>query len=356
MDDSTWGDLGSHSSSSTTTSPTLLKSTTSYSTAGGVGRVGLGRGWTAPPIGVKEYKKPGIFSASSTSAASKEAMGLGIDGEKEKVALPGMIVPSKRPLNVGVEGEKTTIDEDTPRPWSPSKRPTNTSTPSYNRSDPISIPTTRQAEISRSISGAKLDEILASAESPPRSSVKNAIATWGTPSRSTSTGSINGLASGNGLVLGVTYPTPQRVRKISQQDSSMPTRAKLIGSTREWEQDKAIQMFSFTPAGVTHLDTDISLLYDTESILLFDPVSKVSFLWTGRENSLETKEVDRRIAEVAHGAKEVVRYIQGAESREFVELIGGRLVVRQVCDFLSVWRCVEEVADVVPVVGVERCV
>lgn len=300
------------------------------------------RGWTAPVIGVKEYKKPEIFSSSREKEGEKDGLGLGIG--REKVALPGMIVPSKRPLAVGASSEKVIpMDEDTPRPWSPSKRPTTTHTASYTVSSSTAIPPStstrskREGEIERPISAAKLDELLASTGSPPRSSVKNAAATWGTPSRSTSSGSLNetgggiGGGSGSGVVLGVTYPTPQRARMIWQ---GPPFAGSSVDSARQSRQrEGTIQMFSFTPHGVTHPppETDISLLYETESILLISPKTNRAFLWTGRENFLEAKGVEKRIREVAHGVEEVVRCAQGAESREFVELVGGRLVVRQVC-------------------------
>ena len=332
MDDSTWGEVAS--SSSTTTSPVLHKTALQHSTAGG-GRVAPSRGWTAPPIGVKEYKKPGILSSSS----SKEDGTLGLGIGKEKVALPGMIVPSKRPLTANPPIDKSIpMDEDTPRPWSPSKRPTVTQSNFYSSSSAIPTLTRSAKEVvnsfnQRSISATKLNEVLAG--SPPRSSVKNAIATWGTPSRSTSNSSLNGAAGG---VLGVTYPTPKRIRTVSQemtqQETSIPRATK--------NDNNSITIFSLSSTGALPLPLghDSLVLYETESILLHDPKSIRAYAWTGRENSLHPKEQQRMIKHVSGAVKEVVRFVQGVESRDFVELLGGRLIVRQVrppFPFTSEW-------------------
>ena len=96
------------------------------------------------------------------------------------------------------------------------------------------------------------------------------------------------------------------------------------------DDGKSIKLLSLASDGVTSLplDDDRSLLYETESVLLLDPKTNRAFLWTGRESSLESEKLQTRIAELTSG--EVVRCVQGMESREFVELLGGRLVVRQV--------------------------
>lgn len=366
------------------------------------------RGWTGPPIGVREVKKP-----------AREAEELVTAKQVPGVALPGMsrsapplssdptmsrLIASQYETSRGLKDIRSSPRYDEPdrptamemasslskapaaklipfpvdtNPWSTSKpvlsRPTSFSGPSTPR--PITVSAAQR------LASLELDDRPRS----PGGSVRNAIAMWGTPVRTEATTSSTKASYGVGVETPsrkasseikptpvVEDPTPPAKRSADETFPStskaakapttsdegfrapttrsrrgsanrVPTGqvAKLIrkASTSSLSSGKPVStdIFSITSDSSDPIDLTDGTFYEAELLAIVHRTKAAGlattkvFVWRGREAVVDAACMERveKLAQQYGTAAFEIR--QGHETRELMGIVGGELVIRQVC-------------------------